>query len=362
MRTGSGGLVGVLGLCAGLAVGARAAHASGEALSGAQLFVRHCARCHTTSGGGLPAGHPLLANFKVPPADFTDPLFNSRERAADWFLVVKHGGASMGLSSQMPAQAGRMSDADIERVVAQLAGFADTAGYPPGELNFTRPVRTVKAFPEDELLFLERYESAEAGDPAGWRSTLYYARRLGRRFQAEAKLSYLDQAPTSELHEAELGVKWAFHDRGTSLLLAGGIDAEIPLHAAGETTFVPYLSHASPLGGRFSLQGTLRAHLPSDQVSAGDVELSEVVHWMTTDWRRGLFPGLEVTLAMPFEGDAEWRASVIPQLHFALSKRGHVALNLGVELPLAGARDEYRYRVHAFLLWDIPDGSFWRGW
>jgi hypothetical protein len=176
------------------------------------------------------------------------------------------------------------------------------------------------------------------------------------------KLSYLDQGATSEVHEAELGVKWAFHDRGTRLLLATGADVEIPVHAAGETTLVPYLSHASPLGERFTLQGTLRTHLPLDQLSAGDVEVSEVVHWLPTDWPRGIFPGLELTASAPFRAGDKWRASVIPQLHFALTKRGHVAVNVGVELPLAGARDDYRYRAHAFLLWDMADGGFWLGW
>jgi hypothetical protein len=255
-----------------------------------------------------------------------------------------------------------MTDAEMETVVAHLSRFADTTGYPPGELNFTRAIRTIKAFPESELLFLQRYEAARDDQPAGRLSTLYLARRLGRRLQAEAKVSHLDQAATSEVHEAELGLKWAFHHRDTSLLLAAGTDVEIPIHATDETTLVPYFSHASPLGERFTLQGTLRTHLPLDRLAGGDVELSEIVHWLPTQWPRGLFPGLEVTVAAPFDADDRWRASVIPQLHLALSKRGHVALNAGVEVPLAGARDRYRYRLHAFLLWDMADGGFWLGW
>jgi hypothetical protein len=217
----------------------------------------------------------------------SDPLFNSKEPAGDWFLVVKLGGAAMGLSSQMPAHAGRMSDGEIEAVVAHLSSFAETRGYPPGEMNFTRPVRTIKAFPETELLLLGRYEEPEDGGPAAWRSTLYHARRVGRRLQGEAKLSTLDRGATSELHEAELGVKWAFHHRGTSLLLAAGADLEIPLQADGDTTLVPYLSHATPLGDRFTLQGTLRTHLPLGTLAEGEVELSEIVHWLPTECRGG---------------------------------------------------------------------------
>jgi mono/diheme cytochrome c family protein len=345
-----------------VSVGAAGASAADVPLSGKQLFVRHCARCHTTSGRGLPESHPLLANFESPPADFSNPLFNSMEPAGDWFLVVKHGGPAMGLSPKMPAHGGRMSDPEIEAVVAHLASFADTRGYPPGELNFTRSVRSIKAFPETELLLLGRLEEPQGDGPAAWRSTLYHARRLGRRWQGEAKLSTLSQGGSSDLHEAELGVKWAFHARGTRLLLAAGTDVEIPLRADGETTAVPYLSHAVPLGDRFTLQGTLRTHLPLGGLSDGDVEASEIVHWLPTEWPRGVFPGLELTAAAPFAAGSRWRASVIPQLHLALSKRGHVALNIGLELPLAGARDEYRRRLHVFVLWDMADGGFWQGW
>ena len=43
-----------------------------------------------------------------------------------------------------------------------------------------------------------------------------------------------------------------------------------------------------------------------------------------------------------------------------LSRGGHVALALGVEVPVTGL--DYDYRLHAFLLWDFADGPFWRGW
>jgi hypothetical protein len=43
-----------------------------------------------------------------------------------------------------------------------------------------------------------------------------------------------------------------------------------------------------------------------------------------------------------------------------MSKRGHVSLTAGVEIPLRGA--DYDWRGHTFLLWDIADGPFWEGW
>jgi mono/diheme cytochrome c family protein len=352
-----------LGTAGGLALTAAASLAlcgTGEPgeLTGRQLFLRHCARCHTTGGSGLPDGHPLLDNFSRPPADFTDPLFNSMEPGSDWLLAVLHGGASMGLSPQMPAHADRLTAGEADAVVGYLDTLAETAGYPPGELNFVRAQRTIKAFPETELLFLGRYERADDGTDA-WKSTVYHGRRLGRRLQVEGKLSQTNRGAEEE-YEAELGVKWSFLSRGTSLLVAAGAEAEVPFGDSGSSTVIPYLSHASPLGERFTLQGTLRSHLPADEPGAGDLELSEVVHWRSTPWRRGVFPGLELVLTAPFRGEDAWELSAIPQLHLAMSRRGHVALNVGVELPLTGSRTEVR--ALAFLLWDIPDGAFWEGW
>jgi mono/diheme cytochrome c family protein len=350
-----GALVALLAATASLAL---CSPARAEQPDGRQLFVQHCARCHTTSGAGLPDGHPLLDNFARPPADFTDPLFNSMEAAADWGLVVAHGGPSLGLSEQMPAHADRLQPAQLDAVVAHLDTLADTRGFPPGELNFVRAQRSIKAFPETEFLLLGRFGSLADGADA-WRSTLYHGRRLGKRWQVEGKLSQLSSGGESE-YEAEVGLKWAFLDRGHWLLLAAGAEAEIPLESSGRTTLIPYLSHASPLGGRFTLQGTLRSHVPTTDVGDGDVELSEVIHWRSTPWRRGVFPGLEAVVAAPLRDDRGWRVSLVPQLHLAMSKRGHVALNLGVELPLTDAADDLR--LHAFLLWDMPDGPFWEGW
>ena len=39
---------------------------------------------------------------------------------------------------------------------------------------------------------------------------------------------------------------------------------------------------------------------------------------------------------------------------------GHVALAVGVEVPLTDL--DYSYRLHSFLLWYIADGPFWDAW
>ena len=50
----------------------------------------------------------------------------------------------------------------------------------------------------------------------------------------------------------------------------------------------------------------------------------------------------------------------MPQVRVGLTRGGHVALNLGVELPLSDQSWDTRYYVT--LLWDFADGSFFQGW
>ncbi len=48
-------------------------------------------------------------------------------------------------------------------------------------------------------------------------------------------------------------------------------------------------------------------------------------------------------------------------MRIGLSKRGHVALNVGLEWPL-NERDRYDQRAYVFLIWDFADGGFFEAW
>lgn len=50
----------------------------------------------------------------------------------------------------------------------------------------------------------------------------------------------------------------------------------------------------------------------------------------------------------------------MPQVRIGLTRGGHVALNLGVELPLS--EQPWDERICATLLWDFADGSIFQGW
>jgi mono/diheme cytochrome c family protein len=146
--------------------------------AGRQTFESVCAACHGTTGRPDP-DNPVVQALDPEPADLSDPLFNSREPASDWHVVVTHGGPALGLSAAMPAQGEVLSEKQIEDVVAYAKTLADTSGYPPGELNFFLPIRTKKAYPEDEIVWKSRYSDQPGRDV--WRNVLEIEKRFGKR-------------------------------------------------------------------------------------------------------------------------------------------------------------------------------------
>lgn len=176
----------------------------------------------------------------------------------------------------------------------------------------------------------------------------------------EIKVNHLSRGEMSEVEEVELGYKWAFHDDlERSLLMAAALEVEIPVDGGDDDeTWIPFLSLAKGLGD-FTFQGTLRSHLPGDDLDRGDVALSGIVHWMHSPWPRKVFPGLEGTVTVPIDG-GDLEATFIPHLFLGLSRAGHVTVTVDVEVPATGL--DYDYRLRVFLLWDLADGPFWAGW
>ena len=89
-------------LCVGLTHSTHAA----DIEAGRQTYDTYCVACHGT-GGKLDESSPVIQGLGVIPADFSDPLFNSREPAGDWEMVIRYGGHALGLAEQMPAQGQR---------------------------------------------------------------------------------------------------------------------------------------------------------------------------------------------------------------------------------------------------------------
>jgi mono/diheme cytochrome c family protein len=327
---------------------------------GRRVYQQTCAACHGPTGRPDPS-NPVLAALETAPADLSDSLFNSREPASDWALVVAHGGHSMGLSAQMPAQKDSLSADEVRNVVAYIKTLADTSGYPPGELNYFLPIRTKKAFPEDEVVWKGRYTPLD-GEPDVMRNVIEFEKRVGKRGMVVFEAIHEDDGFDSEVTKVEAGYK---HVLGWNMerqsILSGAVVLAFPTDGDESDEIIPYLAYARVLGDAWVLQSSARAITPFDDPGEGRLELAGALHYRWTPWPRNFIPGLELVAEAPYDhfgSDVQW--SAIPQVRFGLTKGGHVALNLGVEVGLSD--QPWDYRAHAVLLWDFADGSFFKGW
>jgi hypothetical protein len=138
----------------------------------AAVYRRWCGSCHGDDGGGVAAAKTKL---EVPPAPLADCRTSSAEPEALWVEIVKQGGDAFGLSLDMPAYGDAASHEQIVALVRYVKGLCRERGWPPGELNFPRPFRAEKAFPENEWVLVLH----------GDEQRLIYERRFGRRLQLE---------------------------------------------------------------------------------------------------------------------------------------------------------------------------------
>jgi mono/diheme cytochrome c family protein len=328
-----------------------------ETHAGEKTFESVCAVCHGQHGHP-DVNSPIVQGLGIEPADLSDPLFNSREPSGDWEMVVKHGGQAMGLAPQMPAHEATLSEAEVRDVIAYVKTLTDTRAYPPGEMNLMLPIRTKKAYPEDEVVYQGRYTDQD-GENA-WKNVLEFEKRVGKRGQVILELVHEAEDDISELAEAEAGYKHALSFSEKHILSAAAVVA-VPVEAEGDGELQAYLAYGRVISTSWIFQGSSRFKIPFDDFDAGELELAGIVHYTHTPWPRSVFPALEITATTPFNsanGDLEWTA--MPQIRIGLTRGGHVALNLGIELPLSGQSWDERY--YATLLWDFADGGFFKGW
>jgi mono/diheme cytochrome c family protein len=332
---------------------------------GAEIYAANCMACHGAKGSPDPDS-ALVKNLGVTPANFSDALFNSREPASTWKMVVTHGGAAMGFSEQMPAWDKALTEADIDAVLAYVKTLGGEHDYPDGALNLFLPMRTKKAFPEDEWVWKQRYTDRDGDNQ--WRNTLEYEWRIGQRFQGVMEASHLVQGSNSTFDVFEPGFKYVLkHDAQAGFIATLGGNLGVPLRNDREWEALPYLAFGKLLNEDWTLQSSARLKLSLEDSDHSSAEFGAVVHWVHTNWPRSVFPGLEVVAEVPFErGTGNPRPdavqfTVLPQARIGLNKRGNIALHVGLELPV---NDTYRYdwRAYAYFIWDFADGGLFDGW
>lgn len=342
--------------------------------TGDALYRMACAACHGADGRGAPAG---MVGFDVPLPDFTDCNFVTREADADWMTVVQEGGPARGFSEIMPEFGDALTEAQIQKILDHIKTFSRCSSWPRGELNLPRALFTVKAFPEDELVFSTAVRTAGLDKVS---NKLIYERRFGDRNQFEFVLpmgwsmqrtSSGHSEWTSSLGDVALAYKRVlYHSLPAGCIISAAGEVVLPTgdedegFGNGTTIFEPYLAWGQLLPADFFLQcqGGVKVPWKDDRVQ--DEAFWRVLLGRTFALGRyghSWSPMVEVLGEENLVKHDDTRWDVVPQLQVSLNRRQHVRLALGVRVPL-NHRDDRKPAYMAYLMWDMFDGGLFEGW
>ena len=339
-----------------------------DASPGDAIYRAACITCHGPDGKG---SSRATVGFETPLPNFTDCAFATAEADVDWHAVVHEGGRIRGLDRHMPAFGDALSAAQIDAVIGYVRHFCANGAWPRGDLNFPRALFTEKAFPENEVVYTS---TITRGDEAAVGNEVVYERRFGARNQLEAVVPVdviqQDGAWNGGLGDVALAFRRTFiASRQSGTIAAAGGEVAFPTGDTdrglgnGYHVFEPFVMVGQTLPHNAFVQLHGGFEIPSDSSRApNEAYLRTAIgftHMADRGFGRTWSPQLEVLLARPFDGDAEW--DVVPQLQVSLSKIQHVMVAGGVRIPVNG-RDERGTAIVTYLLWDWFDGPFTSFW
>jgi hypothetical protein len=334
--------------------------------SAREVYDAACATCHGADGRGGPA---VASDYPIPPPDFTDCNFATREPNTDWLAVVHTGGPARGFNRLMPSFRDALSEDELELAISHVRAFCTSGAWPRGELNLPRALITTKAYPEDEAVV-----TVVARDGAV-QNRFVFERRIGARSQVEiiAPLSFSERGPTDwtggvgDMAFAFKRVLTHSLPRGRILSVAG--ELVVPTGSTergiggGTTVFEPFVVFGQLFPRRTFLQLQLGAGVPFKREHADEAFWRAVVGRRFTQGRfgRAWSPMVEVLGARDLVSGARAQWDLAPQMQVTLSVRQHVMANAGVRIPL-NARTGRSTQVLVYLLWDWFDGGLAQGW
>lgn len=338
--------------------------------SGADLYRAACQTCHGTDGRGNPKSH---VGFDVELPDLTDCAFATPEAEADWFAIVYNGGPVRAFDRHMPSFREALTEDEIHRVVGHLRGFCAERRWPRGDLNLPRPLVTEKAFPENEALLttaVSRFGGAAVGN------NLVYEHRIGARAQWEMsvpiELQHTDAGGWGRgLGDVAIAIKHAlFHDVDRGSIVSLGTEVLLPTgkesagFGKGVTIFEPFVSVGQILPSNAFVQAQAGVELPADRQKSAREAFWRVAAGRTffhQRFNREWSPMLEVVAAKELTKGEHTLWDLVPQLQVSLSRRHHVLVSGGFQLPVNDRANRGR-TFRMYVLWDWFDGGLFSGW
>lgn len=349
---------------------ARAQSGARGLTSGAAIYQAGCAGCHGPNGEGAPQSVTAFDRPSTFP-DFSDCAAATPELDVDWKATIAQGGHGRGFSRIMPSFAEELTADQIDAVVKHLRTLCRGAGWPRGELNLPRPLRTEKAFPESETVFTAAFTHRSVDVD----SEVAYEQRLTMRDQLEVAVpfgSVHDEAGVrvGGVGDVALGWKRVLFSTRTSILSGQG-EIVFPTGntskglGSGVTTFGAFASYGQILPAASFVQ----FQLGTDQPSSTD-ETPRTIFWRVAAGRsfrqedglgRLWSPMIEVVSDRDLVHGATANVDVVPQFQVTLNRRQHVRVNVGLQIPATNIDGRSRQLV-CYFLWDWFDGGLLEGW
>jgi len=339
--------------------------------TGKALYDAACASCHGPDGRGMPRS---TLGFDIEVPDFTDCSFATPEPDGDWSTVILHGGPVRAFDRRMPAFAGALTEENVGLILGYVRTMCTDPTWAPGDLNLPRPLRTEKAFPENEAVLTTTFDSGGADSLS---NEFLYERRIGSRTQWEVKVP-IDFAGTATqgwqrgLGDIAVGVKRVLAHSGArgSILSAGG-EVIFPTGkenrglGGGVTVVEPFVVFGQILPGDSFVQAHAALELSTNRDRANHEAFWRVAGGRTFAQGggsgRAWSPMVELLAARELETGESIHWDIVPQMQVTLNTRQHIMLNGGVQFPLNERRGRGT-RVMVYLLWDWWDGGLFDGW
>lgn len=362
-----GAIAGAFSLLEVLPVTLLADRQGGEPRTGKQIFEAACLQCHGANGTG---NRKAAVGFEQPLPDLSDCNF-TREADADWYAIVHEGGPIRAFSRLMPSFGEALTRDEIDAVIGYVRTFCASKAWPRGELNFPRAIVTEKAFPEDEFMLIA---GVATGNPGEVGYTAIYEKRLGARSQIEVIVPFSSLEAESggwstNIGDIAFGAKSAlFHNRGSGTIVSAGAELGLPTGNAdrgfgsGHTTVEGFLAFGQGLPGDGFFQAQAGLGVPTN----GDTKeafwrLVLGKTFTSPNFGRAWSPMVEFVATRDLADGEVALWDIVPQFQVTLSRRQHVRMAVGAQLPL-NERDTRHARILTYFLWDWFDGGLFSAW
>jgi len=342
-----------------------------EFQTGAEVYQAACAACHGPDGRG---NSTAVVGFSKPLPDFSDCLFVTVEAAEGWEAVVHEGGPVRALDRHMPAFGGALSEKEIRMAVGHIRTFCEQhRKWPQGDLNFPRTLITEKAFPENETLVTSSFQT---GPTHGSSTALLHERRFGSRTMMEFNVPFEtlqseDGGSNYGLGDVAIAVKRAmFYSVEHGSIFSLGEEVGLPTGkeslglGSGVTTFESFAAYGQRLPALSFFQFHTGIGLPTkpDIVSREAFwRMAFGRQFVQGGYNRTWTPMVEFVAARELKTDAASEWDVVPQMQVSLSKRRHILVSGGVQLPM-NEREGRHLQVLSYFLWDWYEGGLFDGW